>query len=74
MMNEILKKLPELDRRSIENVLEMIRERKDMSYKEVRERLKWRVYGIADILLNHGIINADEYCVLADSEKWGVEL
>ena len=73
-MNEILKKLPELDRKSIKNALEMIRkwEQNEPNMKQIPECLRWRIYGIADILLNHQIINVDEYCVLIDASKWGL--
>ena len=72
-MKEILKKLPVLDRKSIENAMEMIKEQEQIPNREhLCEHLRWRIYGMADILLDHQIITADEYCVLVNASKWGV--
>lgn len=70
-MDEILKKLDERDRTTIERTLEQLHEEEKLPYREhICEQLRWRIYGMADILLAHRCINADEYIVLAQSWKW----
>ena len=71
-MDEILKKLNERDRGTIERTLEMLkREEKDLPYMEhMCESLRWRIYGMADILLAHRTITEDEYIVLSNASNW----
>ena len=71
-MDEILKKLDERDRESIERTLAQLKEEeKKLPYtKQICEQLRWRIYGMADILFAHECINVDEYVVLAQSWKW----
>ena len=71
-MDEILKKLDVKDRSTIERTLAMLKnEEKKLPYTEhICEHLRWRIYGMADILLAHQCINADEYVVLAQSSNW----
>ena len=71
-MDEVLKKLDVKDRSTIERTLAMLKnEEKNLPYTEhICEHLRWRIYGMADILLAHQCINADEYAVLAQSSKW----
>ena len=73
-MNEILKKLDEVDRKTIERTLEMLKREEKIPHREhICEQLRWRIYGMADILLHHGKIDAEEYVVLATASKWGLE-
>ena len=72
-MKEILKKLDDLDRKSIELSLEMIkRYENEPGMGFLCEQCKWRIYGMADALFHHKIITADEYLILSQSHKWGV--
>ena len=71
-MEEILKKLGEVDRCAIERTLETLREEEKFlpHTKNICEHLRWRIYGMADILLLHQIISAEDYVVLSQSSKW----
>lgn len=69
-MNEILKKLSKAEKQTIERTLESMQENGNLT---IIECLKWRIYGMADILLAEGKINADDYCILVNANKWGVE-
>ena len=68
-MDEVLKKLPRFASDAIERTLEMIHTNR-YNNEEVNERLRWRIYGMADILIAEGKINADDYCTLINPRKW----
>ena len=71
-MDEVLKKLDERDRRTIESTLVMLKEEeKHLPYTEhICEQLRWRIYGMADILLEKQCISTDEYIRLSNAQKW----
>ena len=71
-MDEILKKLDAKDRSTIERALEMLKneESRQPRLEHICEHLRWRIYGMADILLAHQCITADEYVVLAQASNW----
>ena len=68
-MKKILEKLSVKDRQAVERVLKSI-ETDRYGRKDIIKLLQWRIYGMADILLAEGKINADDYIVLSDASKW----
>jgi len=68
-MDEVLKKLPSFASDAIKRTLETLHTNK-YNNEEINERIRWRIYGMADILLMEKRINTEDYCTLIDPRKW----